>query len=191
MQPEITYDWLERLTNMYRAWRGRRRLRDRLGGPESVRPKELPAMKPDWIDRLTNIYRAFRGRRRPLFRPFEQAILAAVEQQLAPSMAGILRDQLAQFNYTARDVEYPDLKRRETILYCFMRGVPFRDFHVKFLVPQGEFQLAELRVQHNRGTTTAAVWLVDGVLATIELRSPETIFEPEGEYTIQSVRVFV
>ncbi len=116
-----------------------------------------PEITYDWLERLTNIYRAWRGRSRPLLRPFEQAIVSAVERHLAQPLAQILREQLAQFNFVQRGPVDLDSDNRETCLYCFKRGVPFRDFPVKFPVLKEEFKLAELRVQHNRGTITASL----------------------------------
>ncbi len=150
-----------------------------------------PEITYDWLERLTNIYRAWRGRRRPLFTPFEQAIVSAVEQHLAPPLAQILREQLAQFNFVQRDPIDLDSDNRATCLYCFKRGAPFLDFPIRFPARERKFKLAEVKVEHSKGTITATLKGVDGVLFSIDFRSRQQIYDPEGDYTIQSVDVFI
>ena len=150
-----------------------------------------PEITYDWLERLTNIYRAWRGRRRPLLTPFEQVIMAAVEQRLAPPMAQILRDQLTRFNDVQRGPTDLDSNKRTICLYCFKRGIPCLDFPIRFPGREGDFKLAEVKVKHSKGTITATLEGANGVMFLIDFRSLQNIFEPEGEYTIQSVEVFL
>jgi hypothetical protein len=100
-------------------------------------------------------------------RPLEKMILSAVEAQLGPSLAHLLRAQVREINYVQRR-----LGGREVGLYVIRAGRVNRNESLRLPTTEREWRLARVRLGKKGSKWIASVHIADGHLSSIEYDSP-------------------
>jgi hypothetical protein len=125
--------------------------------------------------------------------PFEQALLKRLSEALEPDAREVLAYQLAHFTTVRRLIRYAGSPQAYgyTFFYTLRCGkdVSEKKQLKRFAFNEPETLLATTRVIFDSGEIDVRFRLVNGVLFSIEYRSPQKIYYPQGCYDIESLTV--
>lgn len=125
--------------------------------------------------------------------PFEQELLKRLNEALESSDREVLAYQLSHFTTVRRLLKHLDDPKAYgfTNFHTMRFGKNVTDERQtkRFASHEKEALLATTRVTFNGGEMDVQFWLVNGVLFSLEYRSPQNIYYPPGDYRIESVTV--
>lgn len=125
--------------------------------------------------------------------PFEQDLLRQLSEALNPDEREVLAYQLANFTMVRRQLKHLDEPKAYgfTNFYTtrFGKSIAAERQTKRFMSPKKEHLLATARVTFPGGEMDVQFWVVQGVLFSIEYRSPQHLYYPRGPYQIERLTV--